>query len=163
MSILVDLTRLAATLQDFGSGFLVTTGEDGRAKVVTVDPEVEAGAIMLPPSKGSARNLAMHSAATLVFPPLQAKGYTLLVDGDAVPSGAVPSGAVPSGAVLSGAVPSGAVPSGAVPSGAVPSDDRIRFTPVSAVLHRPASHGDGPPPPAGAGEQSGCESDCRPA
>lgn len=128
MSILIDLARLAGTLQEFGSGYLVTTGDDGRAKVVTVDPEVSAGKVVLPPSKGSARNLATNPAATLVFPPMQAKGYTLLVDGTAEGD-----------------------------------EQSIRFTPHSAVLHRPASHADGPPPPAGAGEQSGCESDCRPA
>lgn len=128
MSILIDLDRLATVLEDFGAGYLVTTGSDGRAKVVTVDPVVEDGAIALPPSKGSARNLADNPTATLVFPPPEPKGYTLLVDGTA--------------------------------TGA---DDGVRFTPESAVLHRPSSHSDGPPPPAGAGDQTGCESDCRPA
>ncbi|QIX28461.1 pyridoxamine 5'-phosphate oxidase family protein [Nocardioides sp. JQ2195] len=134
MSIVIDLARLTAALADFGAGYLVTTAADGRAKVVTVDPrdgdgDSDAeGAIVLPPSKGSARNLVDNPAATLVFPPVEPRGYTLLIDGTAVGG-----------------------------------DHAIRFTPESAVLHRPASHGDGPQPPPGAGEPTGCASDCRPA
>lgn len=128
MSILVDLARLSSVLDDLGAGYLITTGDDGRVKVVTIDPTVDDGAIVLPPSRGSTRNLAANPTATLVFPPTEPQGYTLLVDGTAVGT-----------------------------------EDQIRFSPESAVLHRPASHSDGPPPPAGAGEQTGCESDCRPA
>lgn len=40
--------------------------------------------------------------------------------------------------------------------------DGFRFTPVSAVLHRPGSHADGPPPPAFADDATDCENDCRP-
>lgn len=36
------------------------------------------------------------------------------------------------------------------------ADDRIEVTPVSAILHRPAAHADGPLPP------EGCSDDCRP-
>lgn len=132
MSIPIDLDRLATALHDFGAGYLVTSGDDGRAKVVTVDPVVEDATILLPPSKGSARNLAANPTATLVFPPTEPKGYTLLVDGTASVDPAATEGA-------------------------------IRFTAETAVLHRPAAHGDGPPPPAGAGDQTGCENDCRPA
>ena len=40
--------------------------------------------------------------------------------------------------------------------------DGIDFTPESAVLHRPASHADGPAAPVSAGDQTDCDNDCRP-
>lgn len=36
------------------------------------------------------------------------------------------------------------------------SGDDVRITPATAVLHRPAAHSDGPPPP------DGCGNDCQP-
>lgn len=129
MSIPVALDRIAAVLADFGSGYLVTVGADGTSKIVTIDPTVRAGAIELPPSRGSARNLAANPSASLVFPPGAPHGYTLIVDGTATASGA---------------------------------DDPVVFTPAAAVLHRPGRHADGPPAPTGAGEQTGCDNDCRP-
>lgn len=38
-------------------------------------------------------------------------------------------------------------------------DTEIRFTPATAVLHRPARHADGPPAPESV---EGCGNDCRP-
>ena len=38
----------------------------------------------------------------------------------------------------------------------------VRITPSGAVLHRPGMHADGPPPPASAGDQTGCGNDCAP-
>ncbi|UAL30619.1 pyridoxamine 5'-phosphate oxidase [Nocardioides rotundus] len=127
MSIPVELGRLAETLRSFGSGYLLTSG-GGQVKAVTVDPRAFEGAVLeLPGSRGSLANLAENPAATLLFPPLKPKGYTLLVDGSAEGDG-----------------------------------EAIRFTPATAVLHRPASHSDGPPAPEAAGEQTGCGNDCRP-
>ena len=127
MSIPVELGRLAETLRAFGSGYLLTSG-GGQMKAVTVDPGTsDDGVLELPGSRGSVANLAENPAATLLFPPLQPKGYTLLVDGSADGDG-----------------------------------ETIRFTPATAVLHRPASHSDGPAAPEAAGEQTGCGNDCRP-
>ena len=121
MSIPVDVASLARALEDFGAGYLLTnTG--GRVKVVTVEPTVTDGvALVEGPGKGTIANLADNAAVTLVFPPREPKGFTLLVDG----------------------------------TGEVVGDD-VRITPVTAVLHRPASHADGPPAP------DGCGNDCAP-
>jgi hypothetical protein len=41
--------------------------------------------------------------------------------------------------------------------------DDVRVTPSGAVLHRPGSHADGPPPPASAGAATdSCANDCAP-
>lgn len=121
MSIPVDIGDLEKALQDFRSGYLLTTA-DGRVKVVTVDPDLTGPALRIAaPGHGTLGNLAANPAVTLVFPPLEPRGYTLLVDGSA----------------------------------AVDAEDVV-VTPTSAVLHRPASHADGPL------AADGCSHDCAP-
>ena len=119
MSIAVDLDRLEQALADFGAGYLLTTSPDGRVKAVTVEPACVDGILLVGPSEGSASNLSTNPTATVLFPPREAQGYSLIVDGTAAAT-----------------------------------DAGIAVTPQSAVLHRPASHSDGPPPP------TGCQNDC---
>lgn len=127
MSIPVDVVELARVREAFGAAFLITVSADGRPKVVTVEPTVADGVITVTaPGKGSLANAAARPDVTVVFPPPEAKGFTLLVDGRAVVE-----------------------------------DDVVRVTPASAVLHRPAAHGDGPPAPV-RGEATGCDNDCHP-
>ncbi|HQR26073.1 MAG TPA: pyridoxamine 5'-phosphate oxidase [Nocardioides sp.] len=88
MSIPVDVSRLAEALGDFGSGYLLSVSGQGRVKAVTVDPVVRAGVLEVPgPSRGTAANVAGNAAVTLVFPPAQLYGYTLIVDGVAQVAG----------------------------------------------------------------------------
>jgi hypothetical protein len=122
MSIPVDIGDLARALDDFGAGYLATVTNAGTVKVVTVEPSVVDGALVVErPGKGTVANLASNPAVTLVFPPPQPRGFTLLVDGTAEVTG-----------------------------------DDVRVVPTGAVLHRPASHADGPPAP------DGCGHDCAP-
>jgi hypothetical protein len=122
MSIPVEVGDLAKALEGFGAGYLLTTTSAGTVKVVTVEPTVTDGVVLVEgPGRGTLANLAGNGAVTLVFPPGQPKGFTLLVDG----------------------------------TGEVAGDD-VRVVPTGAVLHRPASHADGPPAP------DGCGHDCAP-
>lgn len=121
MSIPVDISRLAEALADRGAGHLLTASADGRVKAVTVEPTLADGMLRCPPSRGTAANLAHNPAATLLFPPREERGHTLLVDGTATAD-----------------------------------ESGIVFTPQAAVLHRPASHADGPLP------ADGCGHDCAP-
>lgn len=122
MSIAVDVADLARALEGFGAGYLLTTTSAGTVKVVTVEPTVTDSVVLVEgPGRGTLANLAGNSAATLLFPPLELKGFTLLVDGTAEVTG-----------------------------------DDVRVTPTGAVLHRPASHADGPAAPGG------CGNDCAP-
>jgi hypothetical protein len=129
MSIPVDVADLEQALADFGAGYLMTVGSGGRVKVVTVEPTVRDGVVVVSgPGKGTIANLAGNANVTLVFPPPLPKGFTLLVDGTAEAAG-----------------------------------DDVRIAPSGAVLHRPAMHADGPPPPTSAGEQAdSCGNDCAP-
>lgn len=83
MSIPVEIDKLADALADRGAGYLLTASADGRVKAVTVEPTLADGVLRCPPSRGSARNLDAQPAATLLFPPTEPRGYTLLVDGTA--------------------------------------------------------------------------------
>ncbi len=122
MSIPVEVGDLAKALQGYGAGYLLTSSSTGTVKVITVEPTVVDGTVVVAgPGRGTLANLAANPAVTLVFPPLERRGFTLLVDGTAEARG-----------------------------------DDVTVTPTGAVLHRPASHADGPPAP------DGCGHDCHP-
>ena len=102
MSVKVDLDRLAVTLVDFTFAYLVTVGDDCRAHTVAVDPTLTDGVIDVGPVGGHTRgNAAIHDSVTLVWPPSQDGGYTLIVDGHArLDGGGDTLRVVPSRAVL---------------------------------------------------------------
>ncbi len=118
----MEIEQLGEALAGRGPGYLLTASGDGRVKAVTVEPTLVEGVLRCPASRGSAANLAAQPAATLLFPPVDDRGHTLLVDGTAAAD-----------------------------------DAGIAFTPESAVLHRPASHADGPSASVG-----DCGNDCVP-
>jgi hypothetical protein len=84
VSIPVDPAELHRAVADFDSGYLLTTSSP-QVKVVTVDPvAAEDGTLRISgPGKGTLRNLEANDAVTVVFPPRERHGYTLLVDGTA--------------------------------------------------------------------------------
>lgn len=87
VSLPVEIADLTSALQRFGSGYLLTSTE-GRVKVVTVDPSAgPAGLRITAPGRGTLANLAANPAVTLVFPPPEKHGYTLLVDGTGAADG----------------------------------------------------------------------------
>jgi hypothetical protein len=99
MSIPVDLGDLAKALEEFDAGYLVTVSPSGTVKVVTVEPAIADGVLLVPgPGKGTLANLTGNRSVTLVFPPRQPKGFTLLLDGNGEAAGddvrVTPSGAV---------------------------------------------------------------------
>ena len=122
MSIPVDVGDLAKALEGFGAGYLLTN-RAGAVKVVTVEPTVTDGVVLVEgPGKGTVANLADNAAVTLVFPPPGAEGVHPPRRRHRGGRRATTSGS-----------------------------PRPR-----AVLHRPASHADGPPAP------DGCGNDCAP-
>jgi hypothetical protein len=88
MSIPVEVADLEQALADFGAGYLLTVGGARTVKVVTVEPSVQDGVVLVTgPGKGTIANLADNTHVTLVFPPPLPKGFTLLVDGTAEVAG----------------------------------------------------------------------------
>lgn len=80
----VDLQRLAAALDDFPYAYLITVDEDYRVHTVTVEPTLRDGILDVGLIGGCTRkNLAQHADVTLLWPPLESGGYSLIVDGRA--------------------------------------------------------------------------------
>lgn len=87
MSVKVDLDQLADALADFTFAYLITVGADYRAHTVAVDPVFAAGVLTVGSVGNSTRrNATQHPDVTLVWPPREAGGYTLIVDGAARPT-----------------------------------------------------------------------------
>jgi hypothetical protein len=84
MSVKVDLDQLANTLADFTFGYLITVGDDYRAHTVAVDPVLNRGVLEIEPvGKTARRNVTVNDAVTVIWPPREPGGYTLIVDGRA--------------------------------------------------------------------------------
>jgi hypothetical protein len=126
MSIPVEIADLVAATERYGWAYLLTVRDDQRPHVVAVDPVWSGDELHMGVGRGSASNASRRSQVSLCYPPLEPDGYSLIVDGHA-------------DVEVDGDVEGGVV----------------RFSPTTAVLHRPA--------PAGfEGSPSGCASDCLP-
>jgi len=89
MSVKVELGELGARLADFDVAYLVTVSDEARSHVLSVWPELVDGAILVDGvGRHTQANASAHPDVTLVFPPREAGGYTLLVDGTATVDGA---------------------------------------------------------------------------
>ncbi len=78
----VDFDRLAAALPDYPFAYLVTVDDAYRVHTVTVEPilrehVLDVGLI----GSKTHRNIASRSGVTLLWPPPQPGGYSLIVDG----------------------------------------------------------------------------------
>ncbi|BBY63284.1 pyridoxamine 5'-phosphate oxidase family protein [Mycolicibacterium helvum] len=82
MSIKVDLDQLAGTLGDYLLGYLITVSDDHRAHTVAVDARLNDGVLDLGAVGNSTRrNTLAHPDVTVLWPPREPGGYTLIVDG----------------------------------------------------------------------------------
>lgn len=80
----VDLKRLAEALGDFPFAYLITVDDDYRAHTVTVEPVLREGILDVGLIGGrTTKNLANRRDATLLWPPREPGGYSLIVDGRA--------------------------------------------------------------------------------
>lgn len=89
----VDLRRLVTALADYPFAYLITVDDDYRVHTVTVQPMLRdlpddpegAGAVLDIGAIGghTRENLAHRSDVTLLWPPPEPGGYSLIVDGRA--------------------------------------------------------------------------------
>ena len=78
----VDFERLAAALDGFRFAYLVTVDDDYRVHTVTVEPELREQVMDVGLIGGRTRkNVESRSAVTLLWPPSEPGGYSLIVDG----------------------------------------------------------------------------------
>jgi hypothetical protein len=87
MSVKVDLDQLDDALADFTFAYLITVGDDYRAHTVAVQPVLvdgvlDVGAI----GKSTRSNAGAHPGVTVVWPPREPGGYSLIVDGTGRPA-----------------------------------------------------------------------------
>jgi hypothetical protein len=87
MSVKVDVDQLADALADFTFAYLITVGDDFRAHTVAVQPRLVDGVLGVGSIGNSTRkNVGKHDGVTLVWPPSEPGGYTLIVDGQGQPT-----------------------------------------------------------------------------
>lgn len=89
----VDLKRLAEALPGFPFAYLITVDDDYRAHTVAVEPALRGGVLDVGLIGGRTRtNLAARGDVTLLWPPTEPGGYSLIVDGTAEISEAAADG-----------------------------------------------------------------------
>lgn len=84
VSVPVPLSELAAAMGEYGFAYLMTVGQDLRVHAVAVRPRVDGARLLVEnPGRRSAANAKERPGLSLVWPPPDAGGYSLIVDGDA--------------------------------------------------------------------------------
>jgi hypothetical protein len=80
----VDVERLAAALPDYPFAYLITVDDGYRVHTVTVEPRLRGTILDVGLIGGRTRqNLAERRDVTLLWPPPEPGGYSLIVDGAA--------------------------------------------------------------------------------
>jgi hypothetical protein len=80
----VDLERLAAALPDYPFAYLITVDDGYHAHTVTVEPVLRGAVLDVGRIGGRTRkNLGQRGDVTLLWPPSEPGGYSLIVDGTA--------------------------------------------------------------------------------
>lgn len=78
----VDLQRLAEALPGFPFAYLITVDDSYRVHTVTVEPALTGALLDIGLIGGRTRsNLATRRDVTLLWPPSEPGGYSLIVDG----------------------------------------------------------------------------------
>lgn len=80
----VDLQALANALADYPYAYLITVDDEYRVHTVTVAPQLRETTLDIGLIGGRTRNnLARRADVTLLWPPTEPGGYSLIVDGSA--------------------------------------------------------------------------------
>jgi hypothetical protein len=123
VSIPVSIERVRDELRPYGPPFLLTVNDDGRPHAVAVNAGWEGDVLVARAGRRTAANATDRPAVSLLWPPFEAGGYTLILDGQAevVASGEDASvRVVPTKAVLHRAATTPAEPGEACSSDCVP-------------------------------------------
>lgn len=84
MSIPVTLDRLRAEMTRYPTApYLLTVGADGRPHAVAVPVGWEGDTLIAEVGARTAANVEARPLVALVWPPAEADGYSLIVDGEA--------------------------------------------------------------------------------
>ncbi len=95
MSVPVDPHELARTAAGHGpTAYLLTTGSDGRPRVNQVTPAISGNRISVAAGGSASRNAVDRPAVTVLWPPVDDDGFSLIADGDAAVVGGPGPGAM---------------------------------------------------------------------
>jgi hypothetical protein len=84
MSEKIDLDELASSLRHYGFAYLLTVGDDHRAHAVAVRPSLDGRVLEIAGlGRRTRANLEARPDISLVWPPFEHGGYSLIVDGRA--------------------------------------------------------------------------------
>lgn len=82
MSVKVELGELSERISSYGFAYLITVGDEGTAHVLAVTPAVsDSGVVLGGVGRHTLGNVETNPRATLVWPPVEPGGYSLIVDG----------------------------------------------------------------------------------
>ena len=84
MSVAVPIPELAAALAAYPWGYLVTVSDRQRAHSLAAPTAYADGVFTVPAGRGTRANAGARPEVTMLFPPADGTGYSLIVDGDAV-------------------------------------------------------------------------------
>lgn len=88
MSIPVDVSQLAAELVRFGpSAYVLTVRDDATPHVAHVTFTLVDGCLRCPASRTAARNVADRPTMSVLWPPHEPGGYSMIVDGECAVDG----------------------------------------------------------------------------
>lgn len=88
MSVKVDLAKLSDTMADYDFAYLLTVSDEQRPHAVAVHPMLRDEALAVGGlGNRTLANLAERPDVTLLFPPRESGGYSLIVDGRASTDG----------------------------------------------------------------------------
>jgi hypothetical protein len=80
----VELSELATRLDEYTYAYLVTVGDEGRAHLLAVLPELDGDHLSIDGvGRHTLANVATNPVASLVWPPAAPDGFSLIVDGAA--------------------------------------------------------------------------------
>jgi hypothetical protein len=83
MSIPVALVDLATTLAEYPWGYFVTVDESHVAHSLAVATDFRDGALHLSAGRGTRANAQARPTVSMVFPGVDGRAYSLIVDGSA--------------------------------------------------------------------------------
>jgi hypothetical protein len=92
MSIEVPIDELAATVERYDFAYVVTVSDSGRPHLVGVRPTISGNELSVAVGRTSLANATVRPEITLVFPPVDEGGFSLVVDATAAPGPGFASG-----------------------------------------------------------------------
>ena len=111
MSIPVELDDLRRATDDYGDAYVLTVRDDQRPHIVSARPEWDGGQMVMAVGRGTAANAGARPSISLCYPPAEAGGHSLIVDGTASVDADGTLRFAPTGAVLHRPATDGSAPS----------------------------------------------------